>query len=159
MPSLHPEKRLKIEESRDSEQDDDSIISEKLDKDSETEAGEPPAALRRFSTVDLRGSQTEVEVSLAPVETDEQAVIEYENPRASQATADEPPSSAGSAKWIPGRRSIYVDALNLALDTVLEDEAYLFTDREKQVFESWRALNYECQYLSVEKYTFQVINY
>ena len=36
---------------------------------------------------------------------------------------------------------------NLALDTVLDEESHLFDEAEKAVFEQWRALNYEAQYL------------
>lgn len=42
-----------------------------------------------------------------------------------------------------------MDAFNLALDTVLEDEAHLFDSKEMVVFEQWRTLDYEAQYLYV----------
>jgi Fanconi-associated nuclease 1 len=45
--------------------------------------------------------------------------------------------------------SIYVDAFNYALDTVLKDEAYLFSDEEAEVFAKYRSLDYEAQYLYV----------
>ncbi|KAF3162650.1 hypothetical protein TWF225_006735 [Orbilia oligospora] len=47
------------------------------------------------------------------------------------------------------RSSIYVDAFNLALDTVLEEEAYLFDEQEHEVFGKYRGLDYEAQYLYV----------
>lgn len=45
--------------------------------------------------------------------------------------------------------SIYVDAFNLALDTVLSDESYLFSDDEAEVFAKFRSLDYEAQHLYV----------
>ena len=45
------------------------------------------------------------------------------------------------------RSSIYVDAFNIALDTVLEQEEHLFNKKEKAVFAAWRGLDYEAQYL------------
>ena len=50
-------------------------------------------------------------------------------------------------KWIRGRSSIYVDAFNLALGTVLEEEAHLFDERERRVFSDWKELSYGAQYL------------
>jgi Fanconi-associated nuclease 1 len=43
--------------------------------------------------------------------------------------------------------SIYVDAFNLALDTVLKEESYLFSDEEAEVFAKYRSLDYEAQHL------------
>lgn len=53
-------------------------------------------------------------------------------------------SRRGGGKW---KRSIYVDAFNLALDTVLKDESYLFAESETEVFAKYRSLGYEAQYL------------
>ncbi|CAK7214605.1 hypothetical protein SCUCBS95973_002203 [Sporothrix curviconia] len=47
------------------------------------------------------------------------------------------------------RSSIYVDAFNIALDTVLEQEEHLFSKKEKAVFAAWRDLDYEAHYLYV----------
>ncbi|CAK7271917.1 hypothetical protein SEPCBS119000_004852 [Sporothrix epigloea] len=47
------------------------------------------------------------------------------------------------------RSSIYVDAFNIALDTVLEQEGHLFSEKERAVFSAWRGLDYEAQYLYV----------
>ncbi|KAK6544032.1 hypothetical protein TWF694_000746 [Orbilia ellipsospora] len=49
----------------------------------------------------------------------------------------------------PRKSSIYVDAFNLALDTVLEDESYLFDDAEHEIFNMYRNLDYEAKYLYV----------
>lgn len=45
------------------------------------------------------------------------------------------------------RRSMYVDAFNLALDTVLQDELHLFSDAEQDIFAKYRSLEYEPQFL------------
>jgi Fanconi-associated nuclease 1 len=42
-----------------------------------------------------------------------------------------------------------VDAFNLALETVLDEEAHLFDEAEMEVFRKWRELDYESQYLCV----------
>ncbi|RKF53630.1 Fanconi-associated nuclease 1-like protein [Golovinomyces cichoracearum] len=47
------------------------------------------------------------------------------------------------------KSSIYVDAFNLALETVLEDERHLFDVKEIQIFAYWKELNYEAQFLYV----------
>lgn len=97
--------------------------------------------------------ETALESVLPHIAADESAIEEYEAMRASQLSADEqngPPSSgADQNKWVKGRSSIYVDAFNLALDTVLDDESHLFDEKEKAVFKEWRGLGYEAQYLYV----------
>lgn len=45
--------------------------------------------------------------------------------------------------------SLYVDAFDLALDTVLKDESYLFDPNEQEVFAKYRSLHYEAQHLYV----------
>lgn len=103
--------------------------------------------------ISIHHHDTALESALPPVATDDAAIEEYEAMRASQLSADEkegPSSSdADGRKWVRGKSSIYVDAFNLALDTVLEDEAHLFDDKEKAVFDEWRRLDYEAQYLYV----------
>ncbi|KAI4824832.1 hypothetical protein E4T44_10040 [Aureobasidium sp. EXF-8845] len=88
---------------------------------------------------------TDLETALPPIDTDKDAIKAYEATRAAEYSE----SQKDQPKWIPGQRSIYVDAFNLALDTVLEDESHLFDDAEKKVFDTWRKLNYEAQYLYV----------
>jgi Fanconi-associated nuclease 1 len=93
---------------------------------------------------------TAFENSLPAVATDQEAIEEYEAMRASQSSQNEPADASAAADqrhWVRGNSSIYVDAFNLALDTVLEDEAHLFDAKEMCVFEQWRALSYEAQYL------------
>jgi len=69
-----------------------------------------------------------------PAAEDEAAAKTYETARSK--------SDAGTYS-----SSIYVDAFNYALDTVLQDEAYLFSDSEVEVFAKYRSLDYEAQYL------------
>lgn len=93
--------------------------------------------------------QTDLESALPPVKTGKDAIAEYEASRAAEAGQIELHGRLGQRKWIQGKSSIYVDAFNLALETVLEDEAHLFDEAEKAVFEQWRQLSYEGQYLYV----------
>ncbi|KAJ6086001.1 hypothetical protein N7486_010282 [Penicillium sp. IBT 16267x] len=94
-------------------------------------------------------SQTELEISLPEIETDEQAIREYE---ASQTTNDAEPGLQVRLRdgvWKKGKSSIYVDAFNLALETVLDEEPHLFNEAETEVFTQWKGLSYESQYLYV----------
>lgn len=91
--------------------------------------------------------KTELESALPPVKTDKEAIAEYEATRAADAESLDLRSRVGQRKWVQGKSSIYVDAFNLALETVLEDESHLFDEAEMAVFEQWRDLSYEGQYL------------
>ena len=88
-----------------------------------------------------RSSQTDLESTLPQTRTDKEAIEEYETMHAQDRMK--------SRKWSKGKSSIYVDAFNLALDTVLEEEGELFDDAELSVFDNWRNLSYEAQYLYV----------
>lgn len=96
----------------------------------------------------LPNSQTELESSLPAIETDK-AIKEYE---ISHAVQDEPDEQdlhqrMQNSSWQKGKSSIYVDAFNLALETVLNEEAHLFNEAEIEVFRQWSELSYEAQYL------------
>lgn len=99
--------------------------------------------------------QTDLESALPPIIADKEALEEYEAFKASQAEATDDEGKVATEerlrdrKWVRGKSSIYVDAFNLALDTVLEEESHLFDDAEKGVFRRWRELGYEAQYLYV----------
>ncbi|OJJ99732.1 hypothetical protein ASPACDRAFT_1901137 [Aspergillus aculeatus ATCC 16872] len=97
----------------------------------------------------VSNSQTELESSLPAVQDDSQAIEEYEAARL--ASQDEPDlhQRLQDGKWRKGRSSIYVDAFNLALVTVLDEEAHLFDEVEMEVFKQWQELDYEAQYLYV----------
>jgi Fanconi-associated nuclease 1 len=94
--------------------------------------------------------KTDLESALPPIETDAEAIEEYEAFKASQAQEEEGDQTAErlrDRKWVKGKTSIYVDAFNLALDTVLDEECNLFNKAEMEVFRCWRELPYEAQYL------------
>lgn len=117
-------------------------------------------------SVDGRGDQpfdipptTQLEATLPPLQSDEEAIEAYEAYKASQEAVeisqhqssqhDTSQSPFETRSWVGGRSSIYVDAFNLALDTVLEEESHLFNDAERDLFRQWRELDYEAQYLYV----------
>ncbi|KAF8424703.1 hypothetical protein EV426DRAFT_532870 [Tirmania nivea] len=56
-------------------------------------------------------------------------------------------------KGVPERKhytsSLYTDAFNLALDTVLAEECHLFSEQEAEIFQKYRSLPLEAQYLYV----------
>ncbi|KAL9127433.1 MAG: hypothetical protein Q9175_007734 [Cornicularia normoerica] len=93
--------------------------------------------------------KTELESALPPVKTDKEAIAEYEATRAAEAQSLDLHGRLGQRKWVSGKSSIYVDAFNLALETVLEDESHLFDEAEMAVFAQWREMSYEGQYLYV----------
>ena len=91
---------------------------------------------------------TELESALPPIKTDKEAIAEYEAMRASEQDNTEIlQGRLKERKWTKGKNSIYVDAFNLALETVLGDEGHLFDEKELEVFNQWRDLDYESQYL------------
>ena len=85
------------------------------------------------------------------VKTDHEAIEEYESSQAARAASDKSLTASDrlcSRKWVKGRSSIYVDAFNLALETVIAEESHLFDDVEKEVFDHWfNELSYEAKYL------------
>ena len=109
--------------------------------DSEAESDEDDNVLRDGT------QKTELESALPPVKTNKEAIAEYEATRAAEAQSLDLNGRLGQRKWVPGKSSIYVDAFNLALETVLEDESHLFDEAEMAVFEQWRDMSYEGQYL------------
>lgn len=91
---------------------------------------------------------TELESALPLVDADKQAIAEYEAMRvAGLDPSEDLRGRLGKRNWTKGKSSIYVDAFNLALETVLGDEKHLFDEREMAVFDNWRDLDYEAQYL------------
>lgn len=95
-------------------------------------------------------SQTELESSLPAIQTDNEAVEEYESSRiADRHGKTSLHDRLQNGRWHKDKSSIYVDAFNLALETVLDEEAHLFNEAEMEVFRQWRGLSYESQYLFV----------
>ncbi|CAK4031975.1 Fanconi-associated nuclease 1 [Lecanosticta acicola] len=93
--------------------------------------------------------QTDLESALPPIQTDKEAIEAYEASRAAEQAELGLQERLDGQKWVKGKSSIYVDAFNLALETVLEDESHLFDGAEHAVFKQWRELSYEGQYLYV----------
>lgn len=125
---------------------------------------EPPPDARRDGTPDSltdddveKGSELEdahtarptaIETCLPETKSGKQATEEYQDFKASQEdAADSASARLDSRAWVKGKSSIYVDAFNLTLDTVLDEEAHLFNDKETQIFKEWRSLSYEAQFL------------
>ena len=130
----------------------------KIEPDDEsTSPNASPRRRRRHEISDAGGeegqehvnsSQTQLETALPDIKTDEDAIEAYEAYKAGE-TEQTLESRIDGRSWTKGRSSIYVDAFNLALNTVLEEEGHLFDDAEKSLFEQWRGISYESQYLYV----------
>lgn len=91
---------------------------------------------------------TELESALPPVKTDKDAIEDYESFRKAETEKDLTlEQRLEGRKWVKGRSSIYVDAFNLALETVLAEEKHLFDETELALFSCWQELPYEAQYL------------
>jgi Fanconi-associated nuclease 1 len=91
---------------------------------------------------------TDLESALPHIKADDEAIEAYEVFKASQEdAAEEAGERLEKRAWVRGKSSLYVDAFNLALDTVLDEESHLFDEAEAEVFRIWRDLTYEVQYL------------
>ena len=136
----------------------DSSLSRKDDSDDENDALRSPIQ-RSQEIADSEAEsddddlplaaprKTDLESALPHVKTDKEAIREYEATRAAESVDLDLQSGLGQRKWVQGKSSIYVDAFNLALETVLEEESHLFDDAEMAVFDNWQNLSYEGQYL------------
>ncbi|KAI1768306.1 VRR-NUC domain-containing protein [Hypoxylon sp. FL1150] len=97
--------------------------------------------------------RTAIESSLPEVKSEREALEEYQSFRASQGDGDKDAAGAASRldsrKWVRGKTSLYVDAFNLALGTVLDEESHLFDEKEMYIFDQWNKLGYEAQFLYV----------
>jgi fanconi-associated nuclease 1 len=149
-----PAKRLK--KLHDAEDSDASYAEEKLELspakssrrmvEAEVADSEDEDLMSRDDVGPADSRPTQLETALPPVRTDEEAIEAYE---AHAHAEDDVKSRFDNRTWQRGRSSIYVDAFNLALTTVLEEEAHLFNEAELTLFKEWEALSYECQYLYV----------
>lgn len=129
----------------------DTLASELGDDDtpqnSEAEA-EAEAEVDAEADVPRR---TAIEDSLPETKSGKEALEEYENFRASQDDGGSASAASrlDSRKWVRGKTSLYVDAFNLALGTVLDEESHLFDDKEMYIFGQWNKLSYDAQFLYV----------
>ncbi|KAI3329345.1 VRR-NUC domain-containing protein [Xylariaceae sp. AK1471] len=154
-----PKKKFKREETYKSDADSDDYQIDtpplkprpNLQRDDTPDSHADDDTAEKSETEDAHISRpTAIESSLPEIKPDKQAIEEYQNFKASQGDDTGTASSRlDSRKWVRGKSSLYVDAFNLALDTVLEDESHLFDEKEKRVFEEWRSLSYEAQFLYV----------
>ncbi|KAK7397560.1 hypothetical protein QQX98_013068 [Neonectria punicea] len=143
-----PTKRAKREESRDVESDQSDSSSHGRDFERRTSGADYLADKEQNGT---HHRVTEFENALPPTEVDEEAIEQYEAMKSSQvsATDDDGTTEKTRPLWVKGKSSIYVDAFNLALDAVLDEESHLFDEKEMDVFRQWRVLDYEAQFLYV----------
>lgn len=92
--------------------------------------------------------KTDLESALPQVDTGDDAIKAYEAYKAEEESKTEGADERLEKRtWVQGKSSLYVDAFNLALDTVLDEEGHLFDEAETEVFLIWRNLGYEAQYL------------
>jgi len=143
-------KRLKTFESTDGEDsrgvsDDENTLRPQGYRD-EIPNSEDEEALEDEEKLIL-SRPTELESALPQIKTDKEAIEEYEAMRAAEDVPEDLKARLTQRSWTKGKSSIYVDAFNLALETVLDDEGHLFDDKEMEVFKQWRKLEYEAQYL------------
>ncbi|KAI9897468.1 hypothetical protein N3K66_007324 [Trichothecium roseum] len=142
-----PAKRRKTDEVQDSASEDSDAAESEVEKPTKLTStdGDGYGDGRTH-----KERHTEFEDALPPTQDEEAAIIEYEFMKSSQAeNAEDDTTDKTRPLWIRGRSSIYVDAFNLALDIVLEQEEHLFDTKEGDVFRQWRELDYEAQYLYV----------
>jgi Fanconi-associated nuclease 1 len=146
-----PAKKLKTFDSTDAEDSRDVSENEDLPPTPRRFRDEIPDSDEEVGSGDDEVSApqrpTELESALPPVKTDKEAIEEYEAMRAAEDVPDDLKHRLFKRDWTKGKSSIYVDAFNLALETVLEDEGHLFDEKEMEVFSQWRTLEYEAQYL------------
>lgn len=143
--SERPPKRLKQDEIRNSESEDSEGSA--YEDESQSKAVQGKYAAENGEAAN-DADTTAFENVLPPTQTDDDAIKEYEQMKSSQKEAeDDGTTEKTKPLWIKGRSSIYVDAFNLALHTVLEEESQLFDEKEMEVFKKWKELNYEAQYL------------
>lgn len=146
-----PTKRLKRDEISNSESESEPEPEEPIELVAKHEPIETTSEEALSDEKDQRRVKervTDFENALPPTEASQEAIEEYETLKSSQSNVgEENPNRKIAPLWIKGRSSIYVDAFNLTLDTVLEEESSLFSSKELEIFSQWKKLNYEAQYL------------
>ncbi|KAG6007874.1 hypothetical protein E4U21_005462 [Claviceps maximensis] len=146
-----PTKRRKPDEIGDSESDAGDLLSLSDGEDNRARK-EVSRKLRIRDIADALPSPgvTAVENVLPPTPINDEAIEEYEHMKTSSVdTGSNDVAEKTKSSWVKGKSSIYVDAFNLALDTVLEEESVLFDEKEMEVFRQWKQLDYGTQYLYV----------
>ncbi|KAG5960739.1 hypothetical protein E4U56_004205 [Claviceps arundinis] len=147
-PSERPLKRRRQDETKGSDTETGHLQSLCSGENREQKEAPRKTRLRVHEKVPASNGATAVEDVLPPTQIDDSAIEEYEKASRLDTEGDDAAKKTKSL-WIKGRSSIYVDAFNLALDTVLEEESVLFDEKEMEVFQQWKQLDYETQYLYV----------
>jgi fanconi-associated nuclease 1 len=147
-----PAKRLKTGESTDVEDSQGVSGNEAVLRTPDVYQDEVPDSEVGSDSDDAAALQlqqrTELESVSPPVKTDKEAIADYEAMRmVDQDVPEDLKARLGQTSWKKGKSSIYVDAFNLALETVLCDERHLFDEKEMEIFYQWRELEYEAKYL------------
>ncbi|KAI1368545.1 VRR-NUC domain-containing protein [Xylaria arbuscula] len=156
----HPKKRIKREDTYNSDADSDNYqidiptLEARAHIRTDWNGLDSPAdddVTERSETEDAHTSKsTAIESSLPEIKLDKKAIEEYQNFKSSQEQeTSDAAARLSSRAWERGKSSLYVDAFNLALDTVLDEEAHLFDQKEKRIFDEWKSLDYEAQFLYV----------
>jgi hypothetical protein len=150
----HPGKRYKVARSVNGvEQSPYDDLSRELMSDTEIYREETPL---RGEIGSCGGSEyphyslAEFETAQLSMEARKEATVKHKTLYAAdESSLVELGASLHSGIIATSRSSIYVDAFNLALDTVLKGERHLFSNTEEEVFDRWKSLDYEAQYLLV----------
>lgn len=153
-----PAKRVRLSEDSHADEDRDKELAEDVsDRDHVATLDSPgktfPDSPRDGGDTGHPALDAGLESALPEPKSSEEAIEDYERmggPQEVKQTPDDTMSLRGAS--VKGKSSIYVDAFNLALDTVLENEAHLFDERERHIFSQWKALDYEYQYLYVKSH-------
>lgn len=127
--------------------EDNTTTRPQLPSDASRDISDSEAESDRDGTFPRSSQQTDLESTLPQIKTDKEAIAGYETRRATEEGELDLRERLGQRNWIRGKSSIYVDAFNLTLETVLEDESHLFNEVEMAVFSHWNRLGYEAQYL------------
>ncbi|KAF2836515.1 hypothetical protein M501DRAFT_245698 [Patellaria atrata CBS 101060] len=146
--TVPPAKRLKRNDTID---DDEPVPSSPRPHPRQIPGSDAETEIEDTSRVE-NAQKTDIETALPPVTIDQEAIDDYEVNVWTDRTTERLIMSHEERMIRRSERkrgSIYVDAFNLALNTVLEEESHLFDKAEMKVFEIWRGLDYETQYLYV----------
>lgn len=154
----HPKKKIKREETYNSDADSDLYQIDtppfktrshlRTDGDGLDSPADDDVTERSPTEEAHTSASTAIESSLPEIKLDKKALEEYRNFKSSQEQdVSDASTRLSSRAWERGKSSLYVDAFNLALDTVLDEEAHLFDSKERRIFGEWRFLDYEAQFL------------
>ncbi|KAJ5304396.1 uncharacterized protein N7443_004056 [Penicillium atrosanguineum] len=144
------QRSVKRRKTSDQYSDSDEIVHAKPPPSPSPSAGATEPVPADEPDAYIPSSQTDLETSLPVIKTEKDAIEEYEASKIDDGeNGPELHIRLRDGVWEKGKSSIYVDAFNLALETVLDDESHLFHEAEMEVFKQWKEMSYESQYLYV----------